>query len=72
MNRAPAWAHEQVCFVFRSKKGWERLQSRRIKMTRWPIREASGEKINRNWILDEDTYLRGETSCRGSEGSQGR
>ena len=27
---------------------------------------------NRNWILDEDTYLRGETSCRGSEGSQER
>ena len=72
VNRAPAWAHEQVCSVCRSKKRWERLQSRSIKMTRWPIREASGEKINRNWILDEDTYLRGKTSCRCSEGSQGR
>ena len=72
VNRAPAQAHEQVCSVCRSKKSWERLQSRSIKMTRWPIREASGEKINRNWILDEDTYLRAETSCRCSEGSQGR
>lgn len=28
VNRAPAWAHEQVCSVCRSKKGWERLQQK--------------------------------------------
>lgn len=60
--RAPAWAHEQGCSVPHSKKGWERLQSRIIKMTMWPIMEASGEKVKTNWILDEDTYLTDETS----------